>query len=154
MSLLLHTLIATAGDQEVIKLDRWLICIGFLQLAGFAFQAWMLQRTVAGATEASKDMKRSIDQATRAADAMEKSAKAATIASENVVIVTERTAQQIRAYLSVTIGTGVYQDAQCQFEVKPVLTNTGQSPAHKVKYIAKADILPLPLPTDFVVPNP
>jgi hypothetical protein len=43
----------------------------------------------------SRDTKKSIAELTQAADAMEKSAKAATIASENVVVVTERTAQQI-----------------------------------------------------------
>ena len=124
-----------------------------VQTVAFIYQAIKLRETVAASNKQSEDLKESIAQSTRAANAMEKQAKAATIASENVEIVTERTAQQIRAYLSVKIGTGVYQDATHIFEVMPQLLNTGQSPAHQVRYSARADVLPFPLPDDFTFPE-
>jgi len=82
---------------------------------------------------------------------MEISAKAATVASENVVIVTRRAAQQMRAYLSVRINGGAYQNraANVRFAVNPMLINTGQTPAYKVGYVAKAAVLPFPLADDF-----
>jgi hypothetical protein len=73
-------------------------------------------------------------------------------ASENVVIVTERTLQRIRTYLCFQIGTGVYQDDKCVFEVRPSLVNAGQTPAYKVKYTAKVEVLPFPLPSDYAFP--
>jgi hypothetical protein len=141
----------TIGWTQAIILGVQTV-VFIIQTIVFRYQAKMLRRTVDASTEQSRDMKDYIKQATRAADAMEKSAKAATIASENVVVVTERTAQQSRAYLSVQIGTGVYQDANCRFEVKPMLVNNGQTPAYKVKYAARADILPFPLPSEFEFP--
>jgi Sec-independent protein translocase protein TatA len=141
--------------------DLPLFCIGVVQTIIFAFQlivfgnqAKRLRQTVEAAKEQSGDMKESIKQATRAADAMQISSKAATIASqaaaESVIAVRERTAQQMRAYLSVKIGTGVYQDANLRFEVRPILINTEHTPAHNVRYAARADVLPWPLPNDFI----
>jgi hypothetical protein len=107
---------------------------------------------VEGAKEQSVDMK-------RAADAMQISSKAANIASQaatdSVIALKERTAQQMRAYLCVNICTGVYQERAkgLRFEGKPMLLNTGHTPAHNVTYKAKADILPFPLPEDFKLPS-
>jgi hypothetical protein len=81
-----------------------------LQLVVFGIQAWMLQKTVKATGDQSKDMKRSIDEATRAANALEISAKAAAIASENVIVMTKRVTQQMRAYLSIRINIGAPQD--------------------------------------------
>jgi hypothetical protein len=142
----------TIGWTQAIILGVQTV-VFIIQTIVFRYQAKMLRRTVEASTEQSRDMKKSIAESTRAADAMEKSAKAATIASENVVIVTERTAQQMRAYLSVKIGTGVFQDANRRFEVKPQLINTGQTPAHKVKYAAKATVLQFPLPNEYAFPS-
>ena len=62
--------------------------------------------------------------------------------------------KQMRAYLSVRIGGGVYQDraANLRFEVRPMLINTGLTPANRVSYAAKADVLPFPLADEFVFP--
>jgi hypothetical protein len=108
-------------SQTIILGAQTLVFI--IQAVVFWYQAKMLRRTVDAATDQSLDTKKSIEQSTRAANAMETSAKAGVIASENVVIVTERTLQQIRAYLCVQIGTGVYQDDKCMFEVRPTLIN-------------------------------
>jgi hypothetical protein len=141
--------------------EQWVIFIGLAQLVIFTLQLFVfrdqaqkLAQTVKAAAEQSEDMKESIKASKRAADAMEKSAKAATIASENVVVVTERTGQQIRAYLCVNIWTGVYQERAkgLRFEAKPILINTGQTPAYNVSYKAKADIFPFPLPDNFTLP--
>jgi hypothetical protein len=161
MTFLIQTFLAAASDAEVIKLDHQLIRIGqlqsgifILQLLVFGFQAWLLQRTVKAAGDQSKQMGRSIDEATRAANALETSAKAAAVASENVTVMTKRVAQQMRAYLSVRINTGAYQDrvANVPFGVNPMLINTGQTPAYKVRYIAKAAVLPFSLADDFSFP--
>lgn len=116
-----------------------------VQTLVFGYQALKLKETVAGSTE-------STNQAKRAAKAMEESAQAAKTSSEKVIILVERTNQQLRAYLSVQIGTGIYQDANLLFEVRPQLVNVGQTPALKVRYAAKTDILPFPLPKDFAFP--
>src|SRR5262249_20928665 len=51
------------------------------------------------------------------------------------------TRAQLRAYLSVVIGTAVYQerDKNLRFEAKPTIVNTGQTPAYNVRYRIKAD---------------
>src|SRR5260370_15572226 len=61
----------------------------------------------------------------------------------------------MRTYLSVRIDGGIYQDraANLRFEVRPMLINTGLTPARAVSYTAKADVLPFPLPNDFVFPS-
>jgi hypothetical protein len=104
--------------------------------------------------ESTRDMKESIAQATRAAGAMEKCAKAATVGSQADAQSVAFLPKQMRAYLSVRIGGGVYQDraANLRFEVRPMLINTGFTPAHKVAYAAKADVLPFPLADDFAFP--
>ncbi len=141
--------------------EQWVIFIGLaqlivfvLQLAVFGYQAWQLRQTVKAAAEQSGDMKDSIEQSTRAADAMERSAKAATIASQAAAQSVVRITQQMRAYLSVRIDSGIYQDRKVnlRFEVRPMLINTGLTPAHKVGYTAKADVLPFPLEDDFTFP--
>jgi hypothetical protein len=72
-------------------------------------------------------------------------------AAQSVVLV----AQQMRAYLSVRIDGGIYQDRalNLRFEVRPMLINTGLTPARRISYVAKADVLPFPLPDDFVFPS-
>jgi hypothetical protein len=62
----------------------------------------------------------------------------------------------MRAYLTVIVGSGVCQDRanNLKFEAKPVLLNAGYTPAHKIRYTAKAAILSFPLPDDFAFPLP
>jgi hypothetical protein len=157
----------TANDRKLVEFTRKLViatgilaAIGFLQLAVFGYQAYQLRETVQAATDQSKAMERSIAEANRLASAMENAAKdiavSARAATDSVAAVKERTAQQMRAYLSVIVGSGVYQEREknFKFQGKPLLVNTGNTPAHKVTFRASAAILPVPLPDDFAFPLP
>lgn len=73
------------------------------------------------------------------------------------VLETRATAKkQLRAYLTVMIGGATYQERKknLKFAGKPRLINTGQTPAHNVRFIARAAILPTILPEDFDFPLP
>lgn len=63
---------------------------------------------------------------------------------------------QLRAYISVNIGGAVYQDSKrsLRFEAKPVMLNSGHTPARGIKFRIKSDILPVPLPSDFTFDDP
>lgn len=104
----------------------------------------------------SKSMEQSVSEAARLASAMEVVAKEMAVSSkaavESVVALRERTAQQMRAYLTVNIGAAIYQERakNWKFEGKPLLINTGHTPAKKVSFKASAAILKAPLPDDFV----
>jgi len=156
-----------ANDRKLVEFTRRLViatailaAIGFLQLIVFGWQANELRKTVRAAGEQSEAMERAISEANRSASAMEKvathietSAKAAT---ESVAALRERTAQQMRAYLTIVVGNAIFQERKknLKFEAKPFLINSGHTPAHKVTYVAKAAILPIPLPDDFDFPLP
>jgi hypothetical protein len=60
----------------------------------------------------------------------------------------------IRAYLTVAHGPANYQSTidNRKFDVRPLLGNSGMTPARKVKYRIAADILPNPLPANFDFP--
>lgn len=65
----------------------------------------------------------------------------------------------LRAYLTVTIGSAIYQERRegqedLKFEAKPTLANTGNTPARKVCIRIAADILPIPIPEGFAFPLP
>lgn len=63
----------------------------------------------------------------------------------------ETAQRQLRAYVSVIIGGAVYQerDKSIRFEGRPVILNTGQTPAHDLSYWANAAVLTLPIPPGF-----
>ena len=160
--ILLSALIATTTDQEIIIFDRWLIFIGIvqaliflLQLFVFAYQAWKLRETVKAAAEDSKDMKRSIAEATRAANAMEKFAESAASQAhaidEQVATTKDTMPRLLRAYVCVDFGAAHFQKPETgfKFEVRLLLINAGQTPAYKVAFKVRADVLPFPLPQDF-----
>jgi hypothetical protein len=123
-----------AREQETRATNQRLVWIGMLQLVVFVlqflvfgYQAYKLQQTVSEADAQSSDMKASIAQATRAATAMEKVAEnvslSAKAATDSVAILKDRTALQMRAYLSVVAGSAVYQERQkrFRFEARPLL---------------------------------
>jgi hypothetical protein len=61
----------------------------------------------------------------------------------------------MRAYLTVTIGTALYQQRRgpgqtdLKFEGRANLLNTGNTPARNVRIRTTADILPIPILKDF-----
>jgi len=98
-------------------------------------------------------MKNSIAESAKAASAMEQVAQHF---ADNVAAFRERSALQMRAYVSVLIGNAVYQERAhgLKFEASPIMLNSGHTPAHKVGYKAAASVLLVPLPPDFTFPLP
>jgi hypothetical protein len=137
----------TANDRNLVTLTGILAVVGALQLFVFGYQAIKLKETVKSSSEQSAAMERHIGEVTRSADAMEKI----------VSTIEQGNRDALRAYLTVTIGTAVYQERRegqgdLKFEVKPNLVNTGSTPARKVCIRIAADILPEPPPEDFTFP--
>jgi hypothetical protein len=100
------------------------------------------------------DTSRSIDEARRSADAMHDVAEAT---RNNAVLLSGMLSKQMRAYLTVEIGSALYQDEHLRFEARPVLTNNGLTPARNVCFRVMADILegtnapPAPVIEDLLV---
>lgn len=128
-----------------------------LGLAVFTFRLYRItvriNRTseAAGRDQADK-MERSIAQALRAATAIEDMVSAA---KANAVQMQGALQKQMRAYLVVEVGSGIFQDEkQSRFGVLPILVNSGFTPAHAVTYWAKAEIFPFPLPENLGLAKP
>lgn len=118
------------------------------------------EELIAESAAQSKSMERSVVEAAKLTAAMEKVAQdisiSAKAATDSVSALRERTAQQMRAYLTVLIGGGIYQEREknLKFEGKPNIINTGHTPAHRVRHKVKSSILAVPLPQDFAFPLP
>jgi len=61
---------------------------------------------------------------------------------------------QLRPYLTVLVGEGIYQDENLRFEVKPKVLNTGHTPAKDVKWRIGIEVLPFAKSQDFRYPLP
>jgi len=132
-----------------------------LLIAAFTYTLW---RSTSGLLRASNEqgtaIKTSAAQSTRAAGAMEGVATAVGISAETGKEIAARqklvSEMQLRAYLSMIIGGGTFQDRpnNLKFSGQPLLVNNGQTPAFKIRYVKKAAILPAPLPDDFAWPSP
>ena len=156
-----------ANDKNLVKFTLWLVMatlilagVGILQLGVFGYQSLQLKRTVKAAADQSRDMKDSIAQAARTAKAMEDVAihfdRSVTQAEESTNVFQERGKQQTRAYICVDVGSAAYQDRvnNIKFGGQTLMVNAGNTPAHNVRFRARAAILPLPLPEDFSFPLP
>lgn len=145
-----------------VGLTAALVGATILQFLALVYQAHWLRKNVKEAQAAT--------QATgRAADAARDSAQ---VAKQTVGVMTEQLAamhsqdkrlsesvdqmraseqRQLRAYVSVAVGTALFQDRanNLRFEARPQLVNTGRTPAHDVRSAIRADILPLPLTASF-----
>lgn len=163
----------SAADWWMVRLTGLIAIIGVGQGIVFYIQARRLRQTIIKMDEIAStqttDMGKSIEQATKASVAMQSIADSMAnnvetikgVASVNREIA-DRQAKlwplQMRAYISVLIGQAVYQDSKIglRFEGKPLLTNTGNTPAHNVRYSIKSDILPIPLAhtMDYSLPPP
>lgn len=130
-----------------------------IAVAFFTWRLWRLSvKEIDALGQQSADVERSIAQAARAATAMEGVAASmgisATAAQESVIALKERTAQQMRAYLTVLVGNATFQERAkgYLFEGRPMMLNTGATPAHRVRFRAHATIMTLPIAEDFSFP--
>lgn len=117
------------------------------------------------ATAQADKMDQSVRQASRSAKAMEGVAVSMAVNAAQIVRSVEITdgiakvqrdfsKMQMRAYVSVLIGGGLYQDHNLRFQCDPVLLNSGNTPARDVRFKIAADVLPFNLPPDFRFPMP
>ena len=72
----------------------------------------------------------------------------------------EATKRELRAYLTVIIGGATFQERRqeskggdLKFEGKPILVNTGKTPARKITFKARAAIMPIPLTPGIHLPD-
>ena len=68
--------------------------------------------------------------------------------------------RELRAYLTVVIGSGIFQERRdedkggdLKFESDPLLVNTGRTPARNMIFKARAAIMPIPLPQGISLPD-
>lgn len=68
--------------------------------------------------------------------------------------------RELRAYLTVVIGGAFFQERRerekggdLMFECRPLLINTGKTPARKITFKARAAVLPSPLPNGMHLPD-
>jgi hypothetical protein len=120
----------------------WLVIVGGFQALLFYYQLRLIRKSLLDTREAAE------------------AAKDSALAASNSVALAERTAQrQLRAYITVEIGSGCNQGGKRKlfFEFRPVIKNVGQTPAYDVEVISKVSVMPLPIPADYnfsLVPSP
>ena len=110
------------------------------------------------AEDQSTQMKASIAEAARSASAMQQVATAmaaeANLAQQSVAQNRDPNVRSLRAYLTLGLGAVIPQDATTNyhFEIRMNLENVGSTPAYNVRSVARAAVLPFPLPADFQLP--
>jgi hypothetical protein len=79
---------------------------------------------------------------------------------QTVMSADDASKRELRAYLTTWIGEATYQQRRTEeaggdlmFAVRPLLLNTGRTPARKIKFTARAAILPIPLPKETHLPE-
>jgi hypothetical protein len=106
----------------------------------------------------SASLEQSVAETARFASAMEGVAKSLEVtaeASKQAAAASQQSIaslrQQMRAWLTVIVGGGVYQEREksLKFDGRPTILNTGLTPARNVRTRSKSAILPIPLPVDF-----
>ena len=147
-----------SSDWWIVRLTGVLALVAFLQLLVFGYQAKKLRETVESTKDQSSAMERHVSEAARSANAMEGVAKSLEItaeASKEAAVASQQSIaslrQQMRAWLTVIIGGGIPQqrDKSLKFDARPVILNTGLTPARNVRHRIKSGIFPIPLPDDF-----
>jgi hypothetical protein len=148
-------------EHFVETYDRAIETISTFLVAVFTYTLWRSTDKLGDmSVEQGAAMEKSIRESARAATAIEAIAKhfeiSSKAAADSVLTMKERTGQQLRAYLTIGAGFAVFQETakNLRFAIHPQLLNSGQTPAHKVRYWARAAILPFPTPEDFDFPEP
>ncbi len=113
------------------------------------------ERLAKGADDQADKMERTVSESARAATAMEGVAASMKENVENAkgIAATQREfwQMQMRAYISVVIGTAVYQerDKEIRFAGHPRIMNDGMTPAHNVRTFIRSTIVKFPIPENF-----
>jgi hypothetical protein len=150
----------------------WMVRLAFLIVLICTFQTWLfglqarrLKHAVEKMEEIAEgqtiDMQSSIDEVSRAATAIERMVEAMTLSGESIknsVVINREIADrqkfimesQSRAYLQVGLENGVCQDETYVFETIASIANRGNTPAYDVTYRCATDVVPYPIPDDFV----
>jgi hypothetical protein len=99
-------------------------------------------------------------QATLMTEHAEHFAKLAEATQKQTTGLEDTAKRQLRAYLTVAIGQGIFQQRRSKeeggdlrFGSDPILVNTGETPAKKIRFKARAAILPWPLPKETHLPE-
>jgi hypothetical protein len=76
---------------------------------------------------------------------------------ETIGVMHDTSERQLRAYLCVLAGAEgstieQNEERNSRLEIKPIINNSGQTPAYNVNYRARATICDVPLPRDFTFP--
>lgn len=126
-------------QRKIANLTAWLVVVGGLQALALLGTLWIV--------------KRQAEWMGVHAGHLEGLAGAAS--ANNVSAMREQ-----RAYLTVIIGQAVYQERRpgrkggnLRFQCKPVVVNTGRTPAKKLKFNARAGIFAMPLPGETHLPE-
>jgi len=136
----------SSTDLWLVGLTGGLFLVGLAQAGLFWWQLWLIRASL-------KDAQKAAEAATTGAEAAKEAAEATRASVDKMQEIAER---QLRAYVGVETGGGVNQDFEKRtfFELDPILTNSGQTPAYKLHHIARLAILPFPLPFAFNFPLP
>lgn len=148
----------TATFSDPIATFTFFLVVATIVLGAATILLWLTTKRIAidtkeaGNTQAEK-MERSIEEAAKSADAMKGVAASMAINAAQIVqsVAFQRQygQMQLRPYLSILIGEGLYQDDSHIFEIRPKILNTGHTPARDVRWRIALDILPVNLPADF-----
>jgi hypothetical protein len=79
---------------------------------------------------------------------------------QSVAASDEVSKRELRAYLTVVIGSATFQERRNQnkggdlkFAANPLIVNTGQTPARNITFKVRAAIMPIPLPKEINLPE-
>ena len=150
-----------AADESSASTNGWLIRIGVfqgvifaLQLVAFIAQAMKLNETVRISRAQSDDVRHSVEHAARGASAMEAVADAMAANTRNSSALLELQkmvfSKQSRAYLIPLFGTHIHENKEKDFkhEVRVIIKNGGNTPAHAIRCVFRVKVLPVPLSAD------
>lgn len=79
---------------------------------------------------------------------------------QSVSAADEASKRELRAYLTVIIGGAVFQERRARdkggdlkFEARPIIVNTGRTPAYNIVHTCRAAIMQIPIPTGVKLPD-
>jgi hypothetical protein len=112
---------------------------------------WSTRRLWQASIRQSADTQSAIGEAARSANAIEIVGNKLADSVRQQQEGTKNYRLQVRAYVSVIVGTATPQDRErnIPFQVQPSMVNAGFTPARKVRWAIRCALAPYPLPSDF-----